>query len=62
MTLTQRDYQCFEEGTGFGDWCGNLLLKVFPDSFNTEDIVDVSFDPAVFESHASPHDPGHFDS
>ena len=43
MTLTQRDYQSFEEGTGFGDWCGNLLLKVFPDSFNTEDIVDVSF-------------------
>lgn len=43
MYLTERDFQEFQEGEGFGDWCGNLLLKVFPDAFDTADIVDMTF-------------------
>ena len=40
MYLSQKDFQELE---GFGDWCGIMLLKAFPDAFNTADIVDISF-------------------
>lgn len=40
MYLCERDYQAF---VGFGDWCGNLLLKAFPDFYSTADSVDIEF-------------------
>ena len=39
MYLSQKDFQELE---GFGDWCGFMLLKAFPDAL-TADIVDISF-------------------